>query len=96
MIFVFFGSLLSGGRGFLLAFSAAGQASLPWVHYEACLDLGPSSVAALGASNSAYLALFGKGLRSGSLRRSGHLEHPKLFKFFFILSSFGERFIFPK
>ena len=25
---------------FLLALSAAGQASLPWVHYEACLDLG--------------------------------------------------------
>ena len=36
----FFGSLLSGGRVFLLALSAAGQASLPWVHYEACLDLG--------------------------------------------------------
>ena len=28
------------GRGFLLALSAAGQASLPWGHYEARLDLG--------------------------------------------------------
>ena len=27
-------------RVFLLALSAAGQASLPWVHYKACLDLG--------------------------------------------------------
>ena len=36
----FFGSLLSSARGFLLALSASGQASLPWVHYEACLDLG--------------------------------------------------------
>ena len=40
VIFVFFCSLLSGGRVFLLALSAEGQASLPWVHYEACLDLG--------------------------------------------------------
>ena len=43
IIFVFcffFGSLLSAGRGFLLALSAAGQARLPWVHYEACLDFG--------------------------------------------------------
>ena len=30
LIFVFFGSLISGGRVFLLALSAAGQASLPW------------------------------------------------------------------
>ena len=29
--------------------------------------------------NVAELALFGKGLRSVSLRRAGHLEHPKLF-----------------
>ena len=36
----FFGSLLSGGRVFHLALSTAGQASLPWVLYEACLDLG--------------------------------------------------------
>ena len=35
-----FRSLLSGVRGFLLALSAAGQASLPWVQYETCLDLG--------------------------------------------------------
>ena len=40
MIFVIFCSLLSLARGFLLALSAAGQASLPWVHHEACLDLG--------------------------------------------------------
>ena len=39
----------------------------------------PSSVAALGALNVAWLALFGKGLRSASLRRAGRLEHPKLF-----------------
>ena len=40
VMFVFFGSLFSGGRAFLLVLSAAGQASLPWVHYEECLDLG--------------------------------------------------------
>ena len=39
----------------------------------------PSSVAALAALNAAYLAPFGEGLRSASLRRSGRLEHPKLF-----------------
>ena len=39
----------------------------------------PSSVAVLGALNVAELALLGKGLRSVSLRRAGHLEHPKLF-----------------
>ena len=36
MVFVFFYSPLSAGRGFLLALSAAVQASLPWVHY-ACM-----------------------------------------------------------
>ena len=39
----------------------------------------PSSVAVLGALNDAELALFGKGLRSASVRQTGHLEHPKLF-----------------
>ena len=33
LVFVF-GSLISGGQGFLLAFSAAGQARLPWVHMK--------------------------------------------------------------
>ena len=35
----YFGSLPSVGRVFLLALSAAGQAGLPLVHYEACRDL---------------------------------------------------------
>ena len=35
----FFWLAVSDGRVLLLALSAAGQASLPWVHYEACLDL---------------------------------------------------------
>ena len=42
----------------------------------------PSSVAVLGAFNVAELALIGKGLRSASLRRAGHLQHPKLFRKF--------------
>ena len=36
-----------------LALSAAGQASLPMVHYEACLESQPSILAALGALNVA-------------------------------------------
>ena len=47
-----------------------------------------SSVAALGALNVAWLALFVKGLRPASLRRAGHLEHPKVFSNIDVLIKF--------
>ena len=39
-IYIYSGMPLSGGRGFFLALSAAGQARGPWVHYDAGLDPG--------------------------------------------------------
>ena len=39
-VFIFLGMLLSGGRGFSLALSAAGQARGAWVHSDARLDPG--------------------------------------------------------
>ena len=79
----FFRSLLSGGQGFFSHFRPRGK---PACHrYN--MDMSgyrPSSVAVLGSLNVADLSLFGKGLRSASLRRAGHLEHPKLFYNFFI------------
>ena len=38
----------------------------------------------LGALNVAELALFGKGLRSASLTRTGHLEHAIFFLHFLV------------
>ena len=86
--------MLSGGRVFLLALYEAGQASLPWVLYEASR---PTSVAARGALNVAKLALLGKGVRSASLRRAGHLEHPKLcFKFDILIITVSENVFVPE
>ena len=46
-------------------------------------------MAALGALNVVLMALFGKGLRSATLRRAGHLEHLKVnIIFFYILINF--------
>ena len=81
--FVFFSSLLSGGRVFLFAFSAAGQASLPWVHYEPCLDLGRGRGDARRVKHRLAGTVW-QGIAFRLPRRAGHLEHPT-FLFFVVL-----------
>ena len=79
MIFVFLARCSRTAGGFFSHFRPRGKLACHGVHLEACHGSQPSSVAVLGALNVAELALLGKGLRSAFLRRSDHLEHPKLF-----------------